>query len=1275
MQTRRRFAIIAVITILPSLLGAQSARQYPQGMIAKPGLYERKQPDGTVFLGQLIGGPALHWMETEDGYTVRTNPETGFFEYVKPGADGKLQLTGLIVGRDKPAGLAKHARESDAAKKERMAEVGMPGPRRQPLAVKERYSSSGVINVLVIPAYFNNDDGTTATLVPTDIAAQFDDGDNASKTVRNYFLAVSYGKLDVMATVTDWVELPEDIDYYDEDFGNDPSELVKDAVDILFSQGFDFSPFDDNGDGLIGPVIVVHEGFGEEESGNRFDLWSHYSFTGQYDPFLNDYLPAYDVDTSSTSPGSVGLAVYDYIRIPELQMNWPPLVQQPTPEVFTIGVVCHEMGHGLALPDLYDTMFGGYVIGRWGLMDGGAWNNVVVQSTPFEVRSRPGDTPAELCAWSRMQLNWIEDPSLNNGMAVLVPVFDGELPPLETNPFAYQVPLDLWTWADTASSGVSTREYLLLENRQPQGFDEGLPNFGMLVYHIDDNKNFGLDSDNNILYQGDNRMVALVAADGRNDIENGDNAGDDSDPFPGFLDVRALGPYSEYDGVFFVPDTNHYVKFTNSDSTGDSNIWIENISNASSIPMTLDIRFLPNLQFTPETNIPLSPVRPPVTFRNGRTRDVYTPGDPFPFDLFVLNMDDNFPYAYFCEETVPYWIDFWASRVSGITRDEVTIARTRVDPGMLGNSYAEVEGTAPIFPMTDGSYSIAVHLDFGREVRESGELDNRWISPVTNVLLVNRNTGTDLAASNFTFGPQWTKEGDAIQLGGQVSNVGTEAAGPFWVEFWGSFDDPGKVYPTLDFMVCDSILVTGLAPGESIDLSTYNQTLYAIPDHEILQTFQIGCIVDRIDSVPESNDTNNFDFTGPIYFTAEEPPQESSPRSAEVAAEAPIAPVAIPDMSKTQLEQAELTVLYSTTTLSGQAPPMDLQVELVVQNWGTSPAVESWAQVIVSTDPIVSGDDYIWHPGIWVPPLGPGENISIAVPSAPPNLPIGLYHMLVQCDVLNMVPEDFENNNITYAGPLIVGPDLKIEYVNLDILNPGFYAPLGVEFAEPHARSDIRLRIVNNGIIKSDATWLEFFGSRFGGLTLDRFLFLSEVIPGMGPLSSTDLYYDKEMLSSPDSKYTFTAQVDRVGLVPEVFENNNRTPDYDGHLLHLRPVRPIDLWVPQFNMPNSHKAGTAIKFNGSVVNAGIEHSGPFWIEFWGTFDPSFPQPDFMLCDAIYIENLTPGEHYRIEPNQRVSYANLPLGEFTIICIVDRDDTVMENDETNNFRLDRFITIY
>jgi len=141
------------------------------------------------------------------------------------------------------------------------------------------------------------------------------------------------------------------------------------------------------------------------------------------------------------------------------------VLQQARTFVEAVGSMCHEYGHVLGLPDLYDTDFlrtpnnppeedsGG--IGNWGLMGWGAlgWNG--------------DDGPNSFCAWSRMRLGWSE----------VIDVVDAE----------EEIQLE------NVGAGEAIRrvmllptEYFLLANRQREGnfYDRNIPADGLLIWHV-----------------------------------------------------------------------------------------------------------------------------------------------------------------------------------------------------------------------------------------------------------------------------------------------------------------------------------------------------------------------------------------------------------------------------------------------------------------------------------------------------------------------------------------------------------------------------------------------------------------------------------------------------------------------------------------------------------------------------------------------------------------------------------------------------------------------
>ena len=139
-------------------------------------------------------------------------------------------------------------------------------------------------------------------------------------SVHDYYWEASCGQFYLIGDVVGWFTAEHEYQYYAERAYVLAGEAV-DAADSIV----DYSLYDNNGDGLVDALFIVHAGRGREDTGN------------------NDYIHSH--------VGWMGLRYYDGVRIsiysmePELRANG---------RLVEIGVYCHEFGHLLGLPDLYD---------------------------------------------------------------------------------------------------------------------------------------------------------------------------------------------------------------------------------------------------------------------------------------------------------------------------------------------------------------------------------------------------------------------------------------------------------------------------------------------------------------------------------------------------------------------------------------------------------------------------------------------------------------------------------------------------------------------------------------------------------------------------------------------------------------------------------------------------------------------------------------------------------------------------------------------------------
>jgi immune inhibitor A len=345
------------------------------------------------------------------------------------------------------------------------------------LAVRSR-PTTGRARLLVLLVDFADNRGTRPAADLRDML--FSQGTYPTGSMYDFYKENSYDQLHIEGDVVGWLRLPQPYSYYvngengtsDTNYPHNAQKMVEDAL-VEAVKTVDFRQFDADGDKFLDGLFVVHAGGGAEGAPNQASraqkIWSHqWNITR---PFVSN-----------------GVTAYAYLTVPE---------------DCRVGVCCHEFGHMLGLPDLYDTTYASEGVGVWCVMGAGSWND-------------NGLTPGHFCAWSKARLKWLT-PSVVKTAKTL------SLAPVERDKRAVY---RLWT------KGKSGSEYFLLENRQRSGFDAKLPGDGLLIWRID-------DANHNNNHPGD-YWVGLLQADGRRDLELGRNRGDAGDPYPGTSKTRKV---------------------------------------------------------------------------------------------------------------------------------------------------------------------------------------------------------------------------------------------------------------------------------------------------------------------------------------------------------------------------------------------------------------------------------------------------------------------------------------------------------------------------------------------------------------------------------------------------------------------------------------------------------------------------------------------------------------------------------------------------------------
>ena len=254
-----------------------------------------------------------------------------------------------------------------------------------------------------------------------------------------YYSDISYGQIQVVGKSVGWYTLPNSMAYYGEDINPEPGsdahklQLIKDAFDAV-TDSVNFSEYS--------AFLIVHAGIGQEDSPRESSLiWS--------DAY-------YEELSILTKEGTI---IHSVAIAPGMESG----------NHSALGVLTHEYGHLLSLPDLYDGSLRPGVpddfVGRWSLMGTGLW-----------LGNPNGTYPAELEAWSRIKLGWLVPDTL-------------ELTPANVS-FYYETlhPLEQPAGVRAIEIPVSQTEYYLIELRNKTDSDRYLPSQGVLITKVDETK-------------------------------------------------------------------------------------------------------------------------------------------------------------------------------------------------------------------------------------------------------------------------------------------------------------------------------------------------------------------------------------------------------------------------------------------------------------------------------------------------------------------------------------------------------------------------------------------------------------------------------------------------------------------------------------------------------------------------------------------------------------------------------------------------------------------
>jgi M6 family metalloprotease-like protein len=399
-------------------------------------------PDSSEITIRLHGNEWVNWRTTLDGYTILRNAD-GFFEYAVQDDFGDLKLSG-VRARDEAQRTAEDQNFLSKQSRNLRYSNSQIEALRQARGIRDRAIKSarsgdkilsGTVRIPVILVGFQDRPFTKTKEDFEMLINQLGYNLNgATGSARDYFLANSFGEIDVIADVFGPYILPGNIEEFDMECGGNPALMARLAVDSAYHRGgADFSNYAVDENNVLKSVHIIFAGHGQENAGVAacHSIWSHAWFLG---PLTVEYN---------------GVTISMYSCSPEFSGSFGSNISH-------IGVLVHELGHSLlGLLDYYDYDRRNIDIGRWCLMAMGTWND-------------DGRTPAGLSAYPRVSLGWTTLIELDAPTEITIPN-------PETESVIYRI--------HTTTEG----EYFLLENRQRIGWDAAIPASGLLIYAVDKN--------------------------------------------------------------------------------------------------------------------------------------------------------------------------------------------------------------------------------------------------------------------------------------------------------------------------------------------------------------------------------------------------------------------------------------------------------------------------------------------------------------------------------------------------------------------------------------------------------------------------------------------------------------------------------------------------------------------------------------------------------------------------------------------------------------------
>lgn len=430
------------------------------------------QSDGTTIRVSQAGDEHLHYYITEDNVPLYKVADNRYCYLTIE--NGKFHNSGVLAHESAARSakelqvmntihdLAPIARQMAAKKRSAAKRCVRPDrlPSKDDISVFKGSKKALVILAAFSDKSFSKGDDAIVKFYDEVLNQEGYSQNGAAGSVHDYFKDMSRGEFDLTFDIVGPVKVSKSATYYGgpspimggaDHIGEFITEAIKKADEKC---DIDWKKYDWDDDGEVEQVFVLYAGYGQATGGPTGTIWPN-AWTLDEALQNNDGNGGFSID---------GVFINQYACSNELYLDSGTVPMG-------LGVFCHEFSHCMGLPDMYDTNYGSTpTMGDWDLLAGGSYNG------PQGI----GWCPAGWTSYERAYAGWLELTELKAG-----DIIKGMTSLEEADGKAYVI------YNDNHKD-----EYYLLENHKGMGWDKYTPENGLLIIHVDYDKDL---FDNNIV--------------------------------------------------------------------------------------------------------------------------------------------------------------------------------------------------------------------------------------------------------------------------------------------------------------------------------------------------------------------------------------------------------------------------------------------------------------------------------------------------------------------------------------------------------------------------------------------------------------------------------------------------------------------------------------------------------------------------------------------------------------------------------------------------------